>query len=59
MGLREGYSSLDDSGLDRGGAGYFEGHLGASFQQVLREANSMADGLAREGDFHSCISFDV
>ena len=34
-------------------------HLGASFQHVLREDNSMADGLAREGVFHSCISFNV
>ena len=34
-------------------------HFDASFQHVLREANSMADGLVGEGTFHSHISFDV
>lgn len=34
-------------------------HLGVSFQHILKEANSMADGLARKRVLHSSISFDV
>ena len=33
--------------------------LGASFHLVLREANTMVDSLAREGIFHTSISFGV
>ena len=33
--------------------------LDASFHHILREANTMADGLAREGVFHTSSSFDV
>ena len=33
--------------------------LGASFHHVLREANNMVDGLAREGVFRTSISLDV
>ena len=33
--------------------------LGASFHHILREANAVADSLAREGVFRSSVSFDV
>ena len=33
--------------------------IGASFRHILREANSMADGLAREGLSRSSIVFYV
>ena len=33
--------------------------LGASFHHILREANTIADGLAREGVFRTSISFNV
>ena len=33
--------------------------LGASFHHILKEANSMADGLAREGVSKLPVLFDV
>ena len=33
--------------------------LGASFHQIFREVNVMADALAKEGVFHTSIPFDV
>ena len=33
--------------------------LGSIFNNIVREANVLADDLAREGAFHSSISFDV
>ena len=33
--------------------------MGASFHHILREANSMADGLEREGVSRPSIVFDV
>ena len=31
----------------------------ASFHHILIEANALADSLAKEGVFHSSVSFDV
>eukprot|EP00268_Persea_americana_P065083 TRINITY_DN8639_c3_g1_i2.p1 TRINITY_DN8639_c3_g1~~TRINITY_DN8639_c3_g1_i2.p1 ORF type:complete len:108 (+),score=32.29 TRINITY_DN8639_c3_g1_i2:64-387(+) len=34
-------------------------HMNAYFHHILRQANALADGLAREGVFRSFVSFDV
>ena len=58
MGFWKGFSSLE---IDRFGGEVQDiaKQLGASFHHVHREANVMADALAKEGVLRSSILFDV
>ncbi|XXG62250.1 hypothetical protein AAC387_Pa05g0650 [Persea americana] len=56
--FRKFFSSLEIDGLGGGDVGYFR-RLGASFHHIHREANAVADSLARARVSRSSIPFDV